>query len=288
MSTLYVVSTPIGNLADLTRRAAEVLAEVDAILAEDTRRTSILLQHLELRTPLLSLHEHNEVNRAAQVLERLEAGDTLALVSDAGTPLVSDPGHRLVAAVVEAGHRVLPVPGPSAVLAALAASGLPPVPFAFLGFPPRKGPERKRLLERVAQASETTVLFEAPGRLVGLLEDLEKACGADRPVAVARELSKVHEEIRRGTLADARGYYTGTPPRGEVTLVVGPGGGTEDGDRVGDDETARALGRSLLAEGERPSRAAREVARQVGIPRNRAYRIVLSLAEGGEGTAEGS
>lgn len=289
MATLYIVSTPVGNLADITRRAEDVLGNVDAVLAEDTRRTRVLLGHLGLRVPLLSLHEHNEARRTEQVLERLEAGESLALVSDAGTPLVSDPGHRVVAAASDQGHSVVPVPGPSAVLAALTASGLPPVPFTFLGFPPRKGKERRAFLERVGGARETTILFEAPGRLVALLEDLEGVCGADRLVAVARELTKVHEEIRRGTLAETRCYYTGTPPRGEVTLVVGPRpeAGEDGGSEEVDEDEARALGQTLLAEGERPSRAAREVARRLGIPRNRAYRIVQSLADGAEGEAQG-
>ena len=284
MATLYIVSTPVGNLRDLTHRAEEVLGQVDVILAEDTRRSRVLLEHLDLRVPLLSLHEHNEAARTQEAVERLERGEDLALVSDAGTPLISDPGHRLVAAVAEGGHSVVPIPGPSAVLAALTGSGLPAVPFAFLGFPPRKGAERQALLERVADAPETIVLFEAPGRLDRLLGDLEEVCGPDRPVAVARELTKVHEEIRRGTLAEARCYYSGTPPRGEVTLVVGPGATARknEGSDAADEEAARALGRSLLADGQRPSRVAREVARRLGIPRNRAYRIVQTLDDEGE------
>lgn len=290
MSVLFVVSTPIGNLADVTRRAEEVLAAVDGVLAEDTRRTRILLDHLELRTPLTSLHEHNEAARVGQVLERLDGGEELALVSDAGTPLLSDPGGRLVRAVLDAGHEVVPVPGPSAILAALVASGLPADRFTFLGFVPRKGGDRDALLERVAASTETTVLFESPERLVRLLQDLAGPCGPDRDVAVARELTKVYESVRRGTLAETLRYYEESPPRGEVTVVVGPATVPEEPDEV-DEAAARALAGALLAEGRRASQAAREVARRLGVPRNRAYEIVHSVAEsegtdteGGEGT----
>jgi len=276
MGALHLVSTPIGNLADVTRRAAEVLGSVDTVLAEDTRRTRILLEHLGLKTPLRSLHAHNEAERVAEVLDALDRGDELALVSDAGTPGVSDPGSRLVRAAAEAGHRIVPVPGPSAVLAALAGSGLPADRFAFLGFPPRKGGERDALLERVASAAETVVLFESPERLGALLADLEALCGPERRVAVARELTKVHEEFVRGTIEEARRYYGENPPRGEVTVVVGAAPEVGEPDAV-DEEAARALARALLDEGHRPSRAAREVSRRLGVPRNLAYEIVHSL-----------
>ncbi|NIP58545.1 MAG: 16S rRNA (cytidine(1402)-2'-O)-methyltransferase [Gemmatimonadetes bacterium] len=276
MGTLHLVSTPIGNLGDVTRRAAGVLGSVDTVLAEDTRRTRILLEHLGLKTRLRSLHAHNEAQRVEEVLEALERGDELALVSDAGTPGVSDPGARLARAAAEAGHRVVPVPGPSAVLAALAASGLPADRFTFLGFPPRKGGERDALLERVASAAETVVLFESPERLVALLGDLEALCGPDRRVAVARELTKVHEEFVRGTIEEARRYYGENPPRGEVTVVVEAAPEAGEPDAV-DEEAARALARALLDEGHRPSRAAREVSRRLGVPRNLAYEIVHSL-----------
>jgi 16S rRNA (cytidine1402-2'-O)-methyltransferase len=215
MGTLYLVSTPIGNLEDVTARAGRILGEVEAVLAEDTRRTSILLRHLGIARPLLSLHGHNERARTAEVLDRLGASQDLALVSDAGTPLLSDPGERVVRRVVEAGHAVVPVPGPSAILAALVGSGLPALPFAFLGFAPRKGSERTRLLERVADSAETVILFESPERTGALLEDLAAVCGPERPVAVARELTKVHEEFRRGTLGDLVPYYREQAPRGE-------------------------------------------------------------------------
>lgn len=278
MSTLYVVSTPIGNLDDLTPRAAAALAGADRVLAEDTRRTSILLRHIGARTPMVALHEHNEASRVARVTQWLDAGETLALVSDAGTPLVSDPGSRLVGAVVEAGHAVVPVPGASAVLAALVASALPADRFAFLGFMPRKGGDRAATLGRIADSAETTVVFESPERLETLLVDLAARCGEGRPAAVARELTKVHETVRRGTLAELLGYYQVEPARGEVTVVVSPAPPVTDDDRLGE---ARSEARRLLDEGTKPSRAAREVARRTGLSRNRAYELVQLLQDEG-------
>lgn len=276
MSNLYVVATPIGNLSDLTFRAREVLGAVDVVLAEDTRRSRILLDHLDVGVDLRSLHAHNEAERIDEVLDRLERGEEVALVSDAGTPLVSDPGARLVRAAAEAGHRVIPLPGPSAVLAALMGSGFPADRFAFLGYPPRKGKEREALLEQVAGSPDTVVLFESPERLETLLVDLERLCGPDRRVAAARELTKVHEEFVRGTIPRVHRYYQGHPPRGEITLVIEGAPEREEPDAV-DEAAARALARALLDEGMRPSRASREVARRLGIPRNAAYRIVHAL-----------
>lgn len=268
MAILYLVSTPIGNLSDLSGRAARILGEVERIFAEDTRRTGRLLQHLGLDTPLISLHQHNEAARAGRVLECLESGDA-AVVSDAGTPLISDPGARVVDAALEAGHDVVPVPGPSAVLAALVGSGLPADRFVFLGFAPRKGRERRALLQRVADSPETTVLFEAPGRLRRLLADLERACSPGRRVAVAREMTKLHEEFVRGTLAEARAHFGERAPRGEVTLVIDRSPGDEP-----DESAAREVAAGLLAGGARPSEAVREVMARIGVSRNRAYRIV--------------
>lgn len=278
MPTLYLVATPIGNLEDISRRAERVLGEVARVLAEDTRRSAILLQHLGISVPLVSLHEHNEAGRAQQVCAWLDAGEDLALVSDAGTPLVSDPGARLVDAVVEAGHTVVPVPGPSAVMAALVAAALPTETFVFLGFPPRQGSDRERLLERVAATEETAVIFESPWRLEILLADLAVRCGEDRRAAVGREMTKLHEEVRRGTLGDLARYYQEHPPKGEVTVVVAPGEPTAAAEAV-DEAAARILARALLDEGMRPSQAAREVARRLGVPRNAAYAVVQALSE---------
>jgi 16S rRNA (cytidine1402-2'-O)-methyltransferase len=279
MGKLFVVSTPIGNLEDVTRRAERVLAEAAHVLAEDTRRTGRLLEHLGVDAKLLSLHAHNEASRRARVLEWLDAGEDVALVSDAGTPLVSDPGARIVQAALAAGHEVFPIPGPSAVLAALVASGLPAERFTFLGFPPRRGAERRRLLERVAGAEETVVLFESPERLRDLLDDLESACGGERRVAVARELTKLHETVVRGTLTDARRYYEGRTVRGEVTLVVESAQVQQAPDEV-DQEAGRALARALLSEGASASHAAREVARRLRLPRNLAYEVVQEAKKG--------
>lgn len=281
MSLLYVVSTPIGNLADITYRAVAVLGEVNRILAEDTRRTRILLRHYGLSTPLYSAHAHNEAARSELLLEWLGAGEEVALVSDAGTPLLSDPGARIVQKVVEAGHRVVPVPGPSALLAALVGSGLDPEPFTFYGFTPRSGRAREERLAEVSGSRHTTVLYEAPGRLTRLLSDLSDRCGEGRKVVVARELTKIHEAYCRGTLAEALAYYEREPARGEVVVVVAGEAGTGVSPEA--DESVLAVARSLLAAGERPSAVARELSRRAGISRNRAYEIVHSLGEEGEG-----
>jgi 16S rRNA (cytidine1402-2'-O)-methyltransferase len=228
---------------------------------------------------LLSLHAHNEASRRERALEWLGAGEDVALVSDAGTPLVSDPGARIVQAALDAGHEVCPIPGPSAVLAALVASGLPAERFTFLGFPPRRGLERRRLLERASGSEETVVLFESPERLGPLLDDLEAACGGERRVAVARELTKLHESVVRGTLTEARRYYEGRTVRGEVTLVMEGAPVQQAPDRA-DQEAGRALARALLSEGASPSRAAREVARRLHLPRNLAYDVVQEAKKG--------
>ena len=227
--TMFVVGTPIGNLGDLTRRAAEVLRSVDVCYAEDTRRTRGLLSHLAAETPLRSLHEHNERARVEEVLGRLESGETIALVSDAGTPTVSDPGRRVLAAVLEAGHRVSPVPGASAVSAAISVSGLPGDRFTFAGFPPRRRSARESWVEAVRTTRDTTVAFEAPGRLQALLEELAASGLADRRAVVCRELTKLHEEVAAGTIAELATVYGTRTVKGEVTMVIaGDAGGTLD------------------------------------------------------------
>src|SRR5262245_12479525 len=220
MSKFYIVSTPIGNLADITYRAVEVLGAVDRVLAEDTRRTAILFRRYALQTPLYSAHAYNEQARTSQVLEWLDSGENVALVSDAGTPLISDPGARIVQSAIAGGHEVIPVPGASSLLAALVASGLPADRFTFFGFPPRSGKEREKLLEQIAAMKETAILFEAPGRVSRLLTDLARACGAEREGVVARELTKVHETFVRGTLEELVAYYRDTAPRGEVVVIL--------------------------------------------------------------------
>lgn len=277
-----VVATPIGNLGDLTGRARETLAAADRILAEDTRRARILLGHVGVGTRPVSLHAHNEAGRIARVDRWLACGDHVALVSDAGTPLLSDPGARLLSAVVAGGYEVVAVPGPSAVLAGLVASGLPCVPFTFVGFLPRKAGKRARALERIIGAKETTVLFESPGRLVPLLEELAGlAHGTPRRIAVCREMTKVHEEVFRGTPAAAARHYLEHPPRGEVTVVVegrpersSPGAARVD-----------SLAAAALAEGLSPTAAARLVAAAGGVPRGAAYEAVMRAGKAGRGGA---
>lgn len=275
MATLYLVSTPIGNLSDLSTRAASTLGAVGRVFAEDTRRTRRLLAHVGLRTPVVSLHQHNEAARSRRVVECLDEGRDVAVVTDAGTPLVSDPGARAVDAALHAGHQVVPIPGPSAVIAALVGSGLPADRFAFLGFVPRKGKDRSGVLERVARSDETTILFESANRLVRLLADLEEACGPGRRVAVAREMTKLHEEFVRGTLVETRAYYEKCAPRGEITVVVDCSPKREVGETA-----ARELAARLLQEGMSRSEAVRQVTARLGMPRNRSYQIVHSTETG--------
>jgi 16S rRNA (cytidine1402-2'-O)-methyltransferase len=218
MSTLYLVATPIGNLEDISARALRVLREVRLIAAEDTRHTARLLQHYDIHTPSLSYHEHNKLVRLERVMEALREGD-VALVSDAGTPALNDPGYELVRAAIATGHFVSPIPGASAPIAALVASGLPTDRFLYLGYLPRKLGERKRLLQQVAGLPYTLIFLEAPHRLLEALESLRAAFG-DRQMAVGRELTKLHEEIFRGSLDQARKHFEDHPPRGEFTLII--------------------------------------------------------------------
>ncbi len=252
----------------------------DAVACEDTRTTAKLMSIHGLRASLLAYHDHNAERQRPLLLARLARGEAVALVSDAGTPLLSDPGARVVEAVLGAGHRVVPIPGPSAILAALVASGLPSERFVFLGFPPRKGGERRALLERVARSEETVVLFESPQRVVDLLEALAEACGPDRRAAAARELTKVHEEVSRGTLLEVAAYYREHPPRGEVTIVVAPASEADTTESIQED--ARQLASRLLAEGLKPSEAAKELAARLALARNDAYRVVQEASRDSE------
>ncbi len=275
MATLYVVATPLGNLGDLSPRAAEVLRQAAVVAAEDTRRTRGLLSHLGASPTLLSFHAHSGERRVDTLLGILKDGRDVALVTDAGTPGVSDPGADLVAAALEAGFVVVPIPGPSAVPAALSVAGLPADRYVFLGFIPRKGTERSRLLARAAAEEWSVVLFEAPTRLVPLLKDLVAVAGPGRMALVARELTKLHEELRRGTLAELADYYSMTPPRGELTIVVeGTGTPAAPPDRTAD---AVEEATALLAEGLSRREVARRITETMGIARNDAYRLVMGL-----------
>ena len=280
---LFVVSTPIGNMGDFSFRAVETLRTVALVLAEDTRHTRPLLARHGIGTPLASHHEHNEAKTTPGLVARLRAGESLALVSDAGTPLLSDPGARLVQAAVEAGVRVVPVPGASALLAALVAAGLPADRFTFFGFPPRKGRERSATLADVAALPHTAVLYEAPARVAATLADLAAAAGADRPAAVARELTKQFEEVRRGTLGELARYYADSAPRGEVVLVIGgaaPAAGASDA-------LLHERARTLLDAGASVRDAVARLVSELGVGRNAAYRVVQEIS-GERGAARGS
>ena len=217
---LYVVSTPIGNMGDFTFRAVETLKAVAVVLAEDTRHSRHLLDHYEIRTPVISYHEHNEARTTPELVARMTAGESMALVTDAGTPLLSDPGGRLVRAAIDAGIRVFPIPGASALLAALVTSGISTDRFTFLGFLPRKGRERREALELVGRTEHTVVLYEAPARVADTLGELAGQGSANRQACLGRELTKHFEEVRHGTVAELATYYRDSPPRGEVVLVI--------------------------------------------------------------------
>ena len=270
VGTLYLVATPIGNLEDLTQRALRVLREVDLIAAEDTRQTRKLLDHYQIDTPLISYHEHNKLKRLERLRQALEKGD-VALVSDAGTPGLSDPGYLLVRYALDAGCQVSPIPGPSAPIAALVASGLPTDSFVFLGYLPRRQIERRRLMEEMSQERRTMLAFEVPHRLLKSLEDMEATFGAGRPIVVCRELTKVHEEILRGTLSEIREHFKEIAPRGEFTLVIG---GATGEDRWDEAVVKKELG-ERMARGLNPSEAAREVAAEAGWSRREVYRLTL-------------
>src|SRR5713226_7314648 len=217
---LYLVGTPIGNLEDITLRALRILKEVDQIACEDTRHTQKLLTHYEIRKPLVSYHEHNEMTRAPELLMALEQGAKIALVSDAGMPLVSDPGHRLVALCLRHQVPVVPIPGPSALLASLSASGLPSEEFLFVGFLPARSRERRRALERLRIEDRTIILYEAPHRVAECVSDAREVLG-NRSACIAREVTKLHEEFRRGKLSELSASLEERPARGEITLLIG-------------------------------------------------------------------
>lgn len=267
--TLFIVSTPIGNMGDFSFRAVETLREVNAVLAEDTRHTVHLLQRYGVTTSLVPYHEHNEAKSTPALVARLLAGESLALVSDAGTPLLSDPGARLVRAAVDAGIRVSPVPGASALLSALVSSGVDADRFTFYGFLARRGKERTGAIEEIVALRHAAVLYEAPSRVADTLAELASAGAGERTAAVARELTKQFEEVRRGTLAELAAYYDDAPPRGEVVIVIAgaaaPAGASE--------ESLRARAAALRAEGHSARDVAAALVAELGAARNLAYRI---------------
>jgi len=294
--TLYLVATPIGNLEDISLRALRVLGEAAVIAAEDTRHTRKLLSHHGVRARLVSLHEHNEHARAPALVERLLAGESIAVVSDAGTPGLSDPGTELVRAAAAAGVPIVPIPGPSALLAALVASGLPASPVTFLGFLPVGAGERRRALESVRSLPHTIVLFEAPHRLLRTLGDLHQALGGERRAAIARELTKIHEEVFRGRLRETLDHFSATTPRGEFTLVVegavpertistaAPRSEPSSSASAEDAAVqARAVAeldlRAAIIEDMSPLEAVRRAARASGLRRNEVYRLWLAIKQ---------
>ena len=274
---LHVVSTPIGNMGDFSFRAVEVLKSVTLVLAEDTRHTRHLLDHYGIETPLAAYHEHNEARATPGLVARLVKGESFALVSDAGTPLLSDPGARLVGAAVAAGVRVIPVPGASALLAALVASGLDLERFTFFGFLTRTGRARREALDEIANSRHTVVVYESANRLTATLAELEKLGIAASPAVVAREMTKHFEEVQRGTVSELRAYYEGHPPRGEIVLMLG--GRTVE--QI-DDELVRERLRDLRKGGISARDAAALVSRELGVPRNHVYRLAQASDTGEE------
>jgi 16S rRNA (cytidine1402-2'-O)-methyltransferase len=265
------VATPIGNLEDITFRAVRVLKEVDLIAAEDTRRARILLSHYEIATPTLSFFAGNEARRVPQILQRMEAGQSVALISEAGTPGISDPGWRLIRRCLDAGFAVDAAPGPSAVITALVLAGLPTDRFRWLGFLPRKGRERKKLVAEVAAARETTVLYEAPPRVGATLAELAAVLGP-RPAALARELTKLHQEVIREPLDLLARRFADQPPRGEITLLIGGAPSARP-----DPDAVEAEVRSRLEQGEGPRAIAEALGPDFG--RRRVYQLALRLQE---------
>ena len=277
-AALYLVATPIGNLEDITFRAVRILREeVDLIACEDTRQTQKLLQHYEIRKPLVSYHEHNETARTADILDGLQRGESVALVSDAGTPLVSDPGYRVVTAAIEHGFPVIPIPGASAVLAALTASGLPAEKFRFIGFLPSKTGARRKALEELLDETATVIAYESPHRILEALADMAAIWG-NRQIVLARELTKIHEEFLRGTAQSIReDLQERRAVKGEITLLIARSEKTVE---IAD---PRAEIQRLELEGLERMEAIKTVAKQMGIPKRELYRLVTEQGSSSPG-----
>jgi len=271
VGTLYVVATPIGNLEDITLRALRVLKEVDVIAAEDTRHTQILLSHYGIHTPLTSYHEHNEKTKARQLMSRLERGEQIALVSDAGTPAISDPGYRLAVEAIRGGIPVIPIPGASALTAVLSAGGLPTDRFVFEGFLPAKKQERRARLRALSSETGTLVIYEAPHRLTETLNDLAEILG-DREIVLAREVSKVHEEFLRGRLTEVAKQIAGREIKGELTLLIG---GSRGQSEVSQEQIEKEI-RKLKDDGLRVKEIAEILGEKYGYPKKEIYRLALT------------
>ncbi len=271
--TLYLVPTPIGNLGDISQRARDTLAQADFLAAEDTRVTLKLLNHLGLHKPLLSYYEHNKVQRGGQIVERLLSGESCALVTDAGTPAISDPGEDLVRLCAQAGVPVCPIPGPCAAVTAISASGLPTGRFCFEGFLSTAKKSRRAHLESLRDEKRTMIFYEAPHKLLATLEDLVAVFGPDRPIALCRELTKVHEEFFRTTLSQALAHYRENPPRGEFVLVLA--GAPEE--KAPEASAAQAAQRvaELMSQGLSRKDAVKQTAQELGLSRNAVYGAAL-------------
>ena len=274
MGTLYVVGTPIGNLEDMTFRAVRILQSVDAIAAEDTRHTGKLLQHFEIKTPQLSYHEHNRTERLPELLRKLGEGKSIALVTDAGMPGISDPGYELVKACIDGGIQVVPIPGATAGITALSAAGLPTDRFVFEGFLPASGQERQKRLESLPAESRTLILYESPHRLRETLQDLAQCLGGNRGIVLARELTKLHEEFWRGTIEEAIVHYTQHEPKGEFTLVIA---GAELEQPVLSEDALIAELLQIMAQGVSRSQASRQLAQLTKLSRRHLYQLALSI-----------
>lgn len=274
MGTLYLVATPIGNLEDISARALRVLREVNLIAAEDTRQTRKLLQHYDIHTPTTSYHEHSKRAKLERILEALREGD-VAVVSDAGTPALNDPGYQLVVEAIQAGYEVSPIPGPSAPVAALVVSGLPTDAFLYLGYLPRKSSERRRLLEEVARMPYTLIFLETPQRLLSAFADIREVLG-NRRIAVGRELTKLFEEIFRGEVESAQQHFGNQPPRGEFTLVLE---GYIPEEEAWTEERMQLELRKRLDAGGKPSKIASEMASESGWTKASVYNLLLALKE---------
>jgi len=268
--TLYIVATPIGNLEDITLRALRILKECDVIACEDTRQTRKLTEHFGIRKPVLSYHEHNERQRAAELTDRIAEGQNIALVTDAGTPLVSDPGYRLVQAAIERGVPVVPIPGPSAAIAALSASGLATDSFRFCGFLPAKPSQRRKMLEQWKHETCTLIFYETPHRIAEALEDITAVLGS-RPIVVARELTKMHEEFLRGTAVEIHAQLAARPSiKGEITLLIGKAEAPEADSTISIEDAVRAAEQQGLARMD----AIKQVARERGLNKREVYRLI--------------
>ena len=271
--TLYVVATPIGNLEDITYRAVRILNQVDLVAAEDTRHSRKLFAHFGIHKPLVSYHDHNEQQRQEELLLRLQAGENIALISDAGTPCIADPGYRLIASCHAAGITVVPIPGPSAIITALSAAGVSTERFAFEGYLPQRTKARGYLLRQLNGEQRTLVFYEAPHRLAATLADLVDIMGAERPLVVARELTKLYEEFFRGTAAEALTRFTQEPARGELVLIIPPSS-------QGPQMNVRDALRKLLNESDLSRReAVKLIAKEYGLSGSDVYRESLSLAK---------